>query len=103
MESLVQILNFKVIVSPLVSIGSLSKLGKADRIKKLVELRNQYFHKDKDARSKNENIAREAFEEKYSSISLDGELEDLLAGKIYCLSEDVMKWDRYKSVSSTRN
>ena len=94
MKNLIDKLNHELVVpvNQMVYIGSLSKLGKAERVKKLVELRRQYFDIDKDARSKDENIAKEkAFDMKYSPIALNGELGEPVASKMYYLSDDVMK------------
>ena len=53
-------------------------------MKKLIVLRRLYFDIGKDARSESEIKAREDFEKEYSPISLDGEIEELPAGKISC-------------------
>ncbi|KAL7540626.1 hypothetical protein ACHAXR_010257 [Thalassiosira sp. AJA248-18] len=76
----------------------LNKLNKDDRIQKLIKMRKFYFRKDTSAMGRLEAAARKAFEEKYPSESsgiVTGEV--ILAKKIYCLSENVLQLDRYKS------
>ena len=61
-----------------------------------------YFVKDQEARSKLEAASINEFGKKYPSSSIDGRLEDLYTDKIYCLSEEVINKDWYKSVSGPR-
>ncbi|KAL7523896.1 hypothetical protein ACHAWF_001595 [Thalassiosira exigua] len=76
---------------------SLSKMNKADRIVKLIELRQLYFTKDKEAKSKHEQRARSDFELKYPTISTSGGMNALLSEDIYSLSDEVLCLDRYKT------
>ena len=60
-------------------------------------MRRLYFDIEKDARSKSETKAREDFDKEYLSISFDGGIGELMASKIYCLSDSVLNWERCKS------
>ena len=77
---------------------SLNKMNKLSRINKLIKLQRMYFGKDKQANSKLEAASINEFGKKYPSSSVNGRLEDLYTNKIYCLSEEVINKDRYKSV-----
>lgn len=46
-----------------------SKLDKDSAVKKLVQLRLEYFQRDKDAKDRHEAKAIEAFDEKYPGLS----------------------------------
>ena len=59
-----------------------------------------YFDKDKEARSRIESEVRDKFNQQYPSFSNESRLGDLNSNSIYCLSEEVLKLDRYKSVLS---
>ena len=64
----------------------------------MIELRRFYFDKDKEARQVEENKARDAFAKEYPEFSDNGEIQNLIKKDIYCLSNDVLNIDRYKSV-----
>ena len=57
------------------------KLTKVQRVKKSIDLRCLNFDMEKDARSKSETKAREDFDKEYLSVSFDGKIEELMAGK----------------------
>ena len=71
-----------------------SKLNKGNRVKKLIELRKEYFKRDLQACTTLENDARTAFDKKYPSFSSDDD-NDWFESKLYQLHEDVLKLERY--------
>ena len=80
---------------------SLSRLNKEKRIEKLIELRTEYFNKDPTAKSTLEQKVRDEFKRKYpdfaTGIEGDG---NVLDHKIYSLSDNIMRLNRYKSIGS---
>ena len=76
----------------------ISKMNKKDMIKKLAELRIEYFTRDVKARERHEVIAAKAFDEKYPNQAAGGRLTDLSSHKIYCLDDNVLSLDRYSQV-----
>ena len=76
----------------------ISKMNKKDMIKKLAELRIEYFTRDVKARERHEVIAAKAFDEKYPNQGAGGRLTDLSSHKIYCLDDNVLSLDRYSQV-----
>lgn len=80
---------------------SLSRLNKEKRIEKLIELRTEYFNKDPTAKSTLEQKVCDEFKRKYpdfaTGIEGDG---NVLDHKIYSLSDNIMRLNRYKSIGS---
>ncbi|KAL7526067.1 hypothetical protein ACHAXR_001297 [Thalassiosira sp. AJA248-18] len=76
---------------------ALYKMNKRERIIKLIEYRRLYFRKNKEEPGWLTIEARQAFGEKYPAFSQERRLEDLYTNKMYCLSEEVLCSERYRS------
>ena len=75
-------------------------MKKPEMIKKLISFRKRYLDLDQGAMSRTKSDVRKDFHEKNSSIALDSCIEDLYSNIIHYLSERVLNFDRYRSVSS---
>ena len=54
-----------------------------------------YYQKDKEAQSREDRAARDAFEKKYPPFAKVGNVVDLYSEEIYCVSEAVINEERY--------
>lgn len=79
------------------------QLNKKHRIKLLMQLRGDYFNRDKEARDRHESIARQAFEEVYPGLSRANMISDLSSHKIYSLCDDVVAMYRQRANQSANN
>ena len=95
---MIEMLNEHLHESQAVKQSALSKMNKKARIKRLIELRRFYFDLESEARKEAEQKARDAFDKEYPEFTNDEEIENLSKREIYCLSNEVLNLDRYKSV-----
>ena len=78
-----------------ITVVNLGKMGKDIRIKKLIELRTEFFNRDQSAKSMLEEKARLAFKKKYPDYSEASHLQSLNECKLYKLCDKVLRRDRY--------
>ena len=76
LEKVIQILNCTIKLQPPVEQINVNSQSKEDRIAKLREHRKIYFKKDRSAKARHEDEAKEAFSEVYPE-TLDGLLTNL--------------------------
>ena len=96
-------LNFGIMIDqPVQSIlpAAMNKMKKIEMIKRLIVLRKMHFDGDKEARSRIESEVKDGFYQQNPSFTTESRLGDLYSKRIYCLSDEVLKLDRYKSVLS---
>ena len=74
-------------------------MKKKDMITELIKLRKQHFAKDTAAKSLLETEAKQAFQGKYPEFDKESRITDLYTSKIYCLSANVLNWERYTDKS----
>ena len=80
-----------------IRVPSLSSMNKSLVLKKLIEYRKLYFEGQPEEKSRLEDEAKRLFLEQYPEVSLEQRI-DVSESRLYCLSEEVLELERYKSV-----